>query len=81
MDMILFASGESGVQSILDQYQAGSAEYEFLDKLMKSSHVYRYDSPEELAFETDLRRNIIRASYALYRGRLRFLTFHESVCN
>lgn len=79
--MILFASGESGVQSILDQYQAGSAEYEFLDKLMKSSHVYRYDSPEELAFETDLRRNIIRASYALYRGRLRFLTFHESVCN
>lgn len=79
--MIQFASGESGVQSVLSQYQAGSAEYEFLDKLVKSPHVYRYASPEELAFETGLRGNIIRASYVLYRGKLRFRTFHESVCN
>lgn len=79
--MIQFASGEPGAQALISQYQPGSAEYEFLDKLAKSTHVYRYESLEELAFETDLRRNIIKASYALYRGRLKFRTFHESVCN
>lgn len=79
--MIQFASGESGIQPLISQYQSGSAEYEFLDRLMKSPHVYRYDSLEELMFETDLRGNIVRASYALYRGRLKFRVFHESICN
>ena len=79
--MIKYAGIEINPQSLLSQYPRGSAEIEIIEKLSKSSKVYDYSSEDELIFEIGLRRNIINASLALYRGRLGFRTFHESKCN
>jgi len=67
--------------SLLSQYTEGSAEYKIVDILSKSDRVYRYSSPDELAFEIQLRRKIIDASVALYRNRLAFRIFQEAKCN
>lgn len=79
--MIKFADGEHDLTAILDRYENGSPEHEFLNKYISSSHVYNYSSVEELIFETGMRRNIIDASIALYRNRMSFRTFQESKCN
>jgi len=79
--MIEFVSGDTDLQAILDQYQQGSPEYEFLRKMADSSYIYRFSSSEELDFETNMRRHIIDASLALFRGRLAFRIFQESKCN
>lgn len=79
--MIQFTAGEFNAQSILDQFPGESAEYEMLDKLISSTYIHRYSSLDELMFEIVMRRKIIDASYALYRGRLSFRTFKESFCN
>ncbi len=79
--MIRFESGDIDPKSILEKYQQGSPEHELLSTLIDSSHIYMYSSPEELEFETELRRNIIDASLSLYRNRLAFRIFQESKCN
>lgn len=79
--MIRFEDGFSDLQSVFAQYRRGSPEYEVLSKLFESGSVYTYLSREELEFEIGLRRGIIDASLALYRGRLAFRIFQESFCN
>lgn len=79
--MIKYLGVEMNPQSLLSQYPSGSAEIEMIENLSKSTKVYDYSSQDELVFEINLRRNIINASLALYRGRLGFRTFHESKCN
>jgi len=79
--MIRFINEDTDLQNILAQYRRGSPEYKFIRKLADSSHVYVYSSPEELQFETRLRRHIINASLALYRARFAFAIFQESRCN
>lgn len=79
--MIQFEDGAHDVNTLIGRYQHGSAEYEMLDKLIKSAHIYDYSSDDELLFEVGLRKNIIDASFALYRGRLQFRTFRQSKCN
>lgn len=79
--MIKYAGSEMNPQSLLSQYPPESAEFEMLDKLLKSSTVYKYETQDELTFEIGFRRSIINASLALYRGRLGFRTFYESRCN
>ncbi len=79
--MIKYASGELDPQSLLNKYPNGSAEFEMLEKLLKSTGTYEYPSQEDLIFEIDLRKNIINASHALYGKRLGFRTFHDSKCN
>ena len=79
--MIKYADSIENPESLLSQYPKPSAEFEILDKLLKSARVYEYSDQSELIFEIDLRRNIINASVALYRGRLGFRIFQESECN
>ncbi|HOJ79896.1 MAG TPA: protein-glutamine gamma-glutamyltransferase [Clostridiales bacterium] len=79
--MIRFEDGFTDLPSIMARYRRGSPEYEVLSKLSESSRVYTYLSPEELEFEIGLRRGIIEASLALFRGRLAFRIFQESFCN
>ena len=79
--MIKYAVGEADPQTLLSQYPKESAEYEIIEKLSKSAKLYEYSDQDELTFEISLRKNIINASIALYRGRLGFRTFHESKCN
>lgn len=79
--MIKYAGSEADLSSLLSQYPQGSPEIEMLGTLSKSTKVYEYNDQSELTFEIGMRRNIIDASLALYRGRLGFRTFHESKCN
>jgi len=79
--MIYIAGTEADRQSLLGRYPGGSPEYEALQKLLDSSATYTYSSEDELIFEINMRRHIIDASLALYRGRLNFRTFKESFCN
>ncbi len=52
-----------------------------LNTMHTSTTTYRYSSNEEFLFILDMRKNIINASKMLYRSRLRFRTFNESICN
>lgn len=79
--MIKCAGVELDPKTLMEKYPKESAETTILDRLSRSSRVYEYSSMEELLFETDMRRQIIRSSLELYRGRLGFRTFHESFCN
>ena len=79
--MIYFSGTEADTQSLLSKYPDGSAEYEALEKLLRSDERYVYGSEEELIFEISMRRYIIDASLALYRGRLAFRIFRKSFCN
>lgn len=79
--MIKLAEGEFDPKKALEQYPAGSIEYDILSRLIKSDHEYSYSSQEELAFVINVRRNIIESSVAAYRGRIAFRTFRESKCN
>lgn len=79
--MIEYSGTQADPLSLLSRYPRGSTEYEIVEKLSKSNRVYNYSSEDELLFEISLRRKIIDASMDLYRGRLRFSTFHESFCN
>lgn len=49
--------------------------------MQKSSYIYRFSTTKELLFILDMRKNIINASKMLYRSRMRFRTFKDSVCN
>lgn len=79
--MIEFLEGEFNAQVFLDSYASGSPEAEMINKLVSSTHTYRYSSADELTFEIGLRSNIINASVDLYRSRLAFRIFRDSKCN
>lgn len=79
--MIKIAGKEIKYSDLEVDYTERSIEKSILRTLSESDREFRYDSMGELTFETDLRRRIIDASIALYRGRLRFRTFRESECN
>jgi protein-glutamine gamma-glutamyltransferase len=79
--MIRIAGVELDLKKFLDKYPLEGVEIEIAERLSKSSKTYEYSSEDELLFETGIRRNIIRSSMELYRGRLGFRTFHESRCN
>lgn len=79
--MIKVAGKEIKYNELTVDYAERSIERDILKTLSESDKEFRYDSMGELTFETDLRKRIIDASIALYRGRLRFRTFRESECN
>lgn len=63
------------------KFPEGGMERKILEKMADSEDVRRYSSMEELSFELEMRKRIIDASVALYRGGLRFSIFRESECN
>lgn len=56
-------------------------ERNILQKKEKSSVVYRYDSPEALKFELNLRSRIVESARALHDSGVKFATFDDSRCN
>ena len=79
--MIKYSEGSSDPGELQNKYASGSIEPGILKKLMNSDAVYTYSGQDELVFELALRRHIIDASLALYRGRLAFRVFYDSFCN
>lgn len=66
---------------LIKEYSQNSIEREIINKLLKSAVKYPYDSLVQLKFEVNLRKEIIKASYDLYRSRMGFEVFRKSRCN
>lgn len=62
-------------------FPAGSTENAVLEKLKNSQTVYRYASVDELTFELELRREIVRAARDLNDSAFSFEIFRDSKCN
>lgn len=67
--------------TIAAQYRPGSTERRIIDILSSSEKVYVYDTPGQLKFELDLRKNIVTAAKELYESDLAFKVFRKSMCN
>lgn len=79
--MIKIAGNETDPATITNGYTQGSIERKILEILSSSNETYMYDSPEQLKFELNIRKNIIFEARQLYNAGLHFRTFRESVCN
>ncbi|MFC5704468.1 protein-glutamine gamma-glutamyltransferase [Cohnella faecalis] len=65
----------------IDQSALSELERAILQKKLKSTVVYRYDSLEALLFELNMRSNIVEAAKALNSSRAGFATFQNSRAN
>ncbi len=79
--MIKIQNQAPGVASLLNEYPPGSVERVMINILESSEEVYLYDSLRQLKFELKLRREIINAADSLYRSKMSFKTFRDSICN
>ncbi|MGI5892912.1 MAG: protein-glutamine gamma-glutamyltransferase [Bacillota bacterium] len=66
---------------IMSEYPENSVERTIIKILSSSQQTYNYDSINQLRFELRLRREIINASNALYRSKISFKVFRDSICN
>lgn len=62
-------------------YATGPVERKTFDTMMASSGKYTYDSPAQLQFELQLRKEIVAASRDQARSGLNFAIFRKSKCN
>lgn len=69
-------SDTTAIESLSNKIQK-----KIVDILSSSSTVYEYDSMDQLKFELDLRKSIIDTSMELYKSKLAFTTFKNSMCN
>ncbi len=79
--MLIISGNIADYETILTELENDEIKIKILDIIRTSSSTYRFSSKEELLFLLDMRKNIISASKMLYRSRLRFRTFDESICN
>lgn len=69
------------LEDVVSAYSESSIERKTITKLNESSSVYEYSSLEQLKFEMNMRVNIIKASRELFRSRMAFRVFRQSMCN
>lgn len=79
--MIYISGRPLDINTVASNYPGDSIESETLKRLSNSSFSYSYTSLEQLKFELLLRKNIVKASHALYRSRFAFTTFRNARCN
>lgn len=68
-------------EALMKEYPPGSIEQSILQKIYYGSGRYDYDSLDQLRFEIMLRKEIIRASYALYNSGMGFEVFRDAKAN
>lgn len=79
--MIVIAGKEMYQADFDSLFDANSMEMKIISILVSSSHRYYYDSLDQLKFELRLRREIIAASYELYKSGMGFAVFRKTKCN
>ena len=79
--MIFIGNQQIDVSTISSGYPAGSVEREILTKMNAGSERCEYSTVAQLQFELKLRREIINAANELYRSRMAFKVFRDSICN
>ncbi len=79
--MIVISGSPLQLPDFTPKYPPNSVERLLLVQMSESGKSYRFDSPEQLRFELQLRSAIVDASKSLSRSGLRFEVFHKSECN
>jgi len=79
--MIIINNQTFDVGTIIGEYPAQSIERQVLEILSADGGRHTYRSADELRFELALRREIVNASYALYKSGFSFRVFRDSFCN
>lgn len=79
--MIKISGVPNTLDSIMSDYTENSIERKAIEILNLSSAVYEYSSIEQLKFEMNMRVKIIKASYELFKSRMAFRVFRETMCN
>lgn len=79
--MITISGNRFDADKISNNYKSNSMERYVLNILSSSSHVYNYESIDELKFELSNRKNIVNAAVDLDRSNLSFSIFRKSRCN
>ncbi len=79
--MIKIAGVPLDISTVIANYPPNGIELEVLKIIDKSSAVYEYSSMEELNFELDLRREIVKSARDLYKSRMDFAVFRKTKAN
>ncbi|MDF2545358.1 MAG: protein-glutamine gamma-glutamyltransferase [Anaerosolibacter sp.] len=79
--MIIISGTIISLDDFVNQYSVGPMERKILEILTASEFIYSYRSMDYLKFELDLRVNIIQAAKDLYKSKMDFKTFRQSICN
>lgn len=79
--MIIIGGSPVSESAVVNEYRADSLERHIFNKMYSSNENYRYESMDELRFELQLRKEIVKASRDLLRSGMRFEVFRESECN
>lgn len=79
--MIKVSGTPINIESLLNEYSERSMERKIIEQLNASASVYEYDSIDQLKFEMNMRAKIIKASKDLYKSRMAFRVFTQSMCN
>lgn len=79
--MITIPGSSFDAPAMMDEYPAGSVEWQLLGVMSQSTQMYRFASADALKFELKLRREIVDAAKALHESSFSFATFHQSKCN
>lgn len=69
------------LDGIINEYPENSIERNSIIKLYESNRVYEYSSIDELKFEMNMRKSIVKASRDLLKSRMAFRVFRQSKCN
>lgn len=79
--MITIGNQQIDITTISSGYAPGSVEYKILSLLDSSPKTHSYSSIGQLQFELQLRSEIVNAANELYRSRLAFRIFRDTMCN
>ncbi len=79
--MISIANGGFDMDGFIDTYQPDSFGMGILKRMHEGSEGFNYRSPEQLAFEIKLRRNLVNAARDLNGSGFAFRVFRKSMCN
>ncbi len=67
--------------TIAGQYPPDSIERKIVRILSSSNELYEYDSENQLKFELNLRKSIIKSAKELNKSHFSFKVFRKSICN
>ncbi len=79
--MIIIGNTPADINELSGQYPANGIEAAILKIMNDSASNYTFSSKELLDFELKLRKEIVAASYELYKSGLDFAIFRKSRCN
>jgi protein-glutamine gamma-glutamyltransferase len=79
--MYIISGNSFDISVIANEYDENSVEKQLLNKMSASSEKYSYASLDQLKFELNLRKNIVKSAVSLGGSGLSFSVFKKSVCN